>query len=424
MTDPRGPARQPRSADWFSVEEARATILERMGVLGTEQVSIVDALGRVLATEIESALAHPAWDNSAMDGYAVRDEDVAGASPERPAVLRVVEEIPAGAFPTRELGPGEAIKVMTGAAVPEGAEGVTRVEYTEPGPEPDTIRVVDGSDAGRNIRLAGEDLKVGERALAAGTRLGPAEIGVLAMVGRPVVRVYRRPRIGILATGDELADFDELGAAIAGQRIMNSNSYALAAQVREAGGVPELLGIARDDRESLRSHLEDARGCDALITSAGLAVGEHDYVKDVLDELGMEFLFYRVRMRPGSPFTFGTLDEMPVFALPGNPVSSMVTFEVLVRPALQKMTGHLELDRPRIRVRLAEPITSKKGLTHFNRAVLEPRADALPEARLTGPQGSGILSSMTAADALIIVPPDADELPAGAELEAIPLREC
>jgi molybdopterin molybdotransferase len=311
---------------------------------------------------------------------------------------------------------------MTGAPVPSGADGVTRLEYTEPGPDADSVRVRSAADAGRNIRLRGEDLEVGDRPLSAGVLLRPAEIGVLAMLGKAEVPVYRRPRVGILATGDELADFDEFELVEAGRRIMNSNSYALAAQVEECGAVPLPLGIARDSRESLAERLSAARGNEALITSAGLAVGDHDYVKEVLDDLGMEFLFYRVTMRPGSPFTFGMLGEMPVFALPGNPVSAMVTFELLVRPALRKMMGLKRYDRPTRRIQLAEPVVVKGRLTHFYRAILERRNDGGWSARLTGPQGSGILTSMSQADALIRVPANS-ELPAGAEVDAIVLRE-
>jgi molybdopterin molybdotransferase len=421
MTKRAGVARQPRKPDWLSLDEAQEIILSRVGELGHELVRLSVALGRVLAADVESAVTHPAWDNSAMDGFAVLSRDVARASRAKPVVLRVIDDIPAGAFPTRAVGPGEAIRVMTGAPVPTGADGVTRLEHTEPGPESGTIRVFDGSDAGLNIRRRGEDLKVGARPLTAGTLLRPAEIGVLAMLGQPSAPVYRQPKVGILATGNELADFDELEEVHAGRRIMNSNSYALAAQVQEAGGEPVMLGIARDDRDSLRQRLETAIGNDALITSAGLAVGDHDYVKEVLDDLGLEFLFYRVLMRPGSPFTFGMLGTMPVFALPGNPVSAMVTFEVLVRPALRKMTGLLHYDRPWRRVRLAEPLTTKGPRTHLYRATLEREGNAWL-ARLTGPQGSGILTSMSEADALIRVPPDSS-LPPGTEVDAIVLRE-
>jgi molybdopterin molybdotransferase len=311
---------------------------------------------------------------------------------------------------------------MTGAPVPDGADCVTRLEYSEPGSDAGTVRVLSGDDAGRNVRRKGEDLEAGDTALAAGTLLRPAEVGVLALLGREAVLVFRRPKVAILATGDELADFSELPLVRAGERIMNSNSYALAAQVKESGAEPAVLGIARDNRESLRQHLETAMGLDALITTAGLAVGDHDYVKEVLDELGMEFLFYRVTMRPGSPFTFGLLDGMPVFALPGNPVSAMVTFEVLVRPALRSMMGLAQYDRPVRRVRLAEPVATKGPLTHFYRATLEGQEGGGWLARLTGPQGSGILTSMSQADALIRVPANS-ELPAGTELDAIVLRE-
>ena len=422
MTERPTRARQPRKPDWLSVDEAREIILSQVTVLGRETVPLTDALARVLAAEIESSVMHPAWDNSGMDGFAVRSEDVSAASREHPAVLRVIEEVLAGGFPTQRLRPGEAIRVMTGAPVPEGADGVTRLECTEPGPEPGTIRVLDGSDAGRNIRRKGEDLKIGDRPLAAGTLLRPAEIGLLAMLGQPLVPVYRRPRVAILSTGNELADFADLPLVYTGRRIINSNSYALHAQVREAGGEPALLGIARDDPGMLRQQLQAAAGHDALITSGGLAVGDHDYVTGVLDDLGMEFLFYRVKMRPGSPFAFGLLGAMPVFALPGNPVSAIVTFELLVRPALRKMTGLTEYDRPTRRVRLAEPVATRGDRTHFYRAKLERREDGSWAARLTGPQGSGILTSVSSADALLRVPPDS-KLSAGAELDAIVLRE-
>ncbi|HSG82087.1 MAG TPA: gephyrin-like molybdotransferase Glp [Gemmatimonadota bacterium] len=421
MTDKASHARQPREADWLAWEKAREIILSRVREVEHESVLLTDALGRVLAADVESAVTHPAWDNSAMDGFAVLSRDVVRATRVRPVVLEVIEEVAAGQFPTQAVGPGQAIRVMTGAPVPTGADGVTRLEHTRPGPRPGTVSVFDNSDAGRNIRRRGEDLKVGARPLMEGTLIRPAEVGVLAMLAQPSIPVHRKPVVGILATGNELVDFDQLELVHAGERIMNSNSYALAAQVVEAGGEPELLGIAGDDAEDTRRRLEAAAGCDALITSAGLAVGDHDYVKEALDELGMEFLFYRVKMRPGSPFTFGLLGHMPVFALPGNPVSAMVTFEVMVRPAIRKMLGLKQYDRPLRRVRLAEPVLTKGPLTHFYRATLE-REGAGWSARLTGPQGSGILTSMTEADGLIIVPAES-QLPVGVEVDAIVLRE-
>ena len=422
MTSRGGRARQPREADWLSVDDARDLILSRIAEGGHESVPISKARDRILATDVVSTIRHPAWDNSAMDGFAVRSEDISGAAENSPVVLRVIEEVPAGGFPMRSLGPGEATRVMTGAPVPTGANGVTRLEYTKPGPTAGCVQVLSDADAGRNIRRKGEDLEAGQRPLNAGTLLRPAEIGVLAMLGRAEVPVYRRPKVAILATGNELADFEDFALVQAGQRIMNSNSYALAAQVEECGAEPVPLGIARDDRESLDERLTAGLGQDALITSAGLAVGDHDYVKEVLDDLGMEFLFYRVTMRPGSPFTFGMLDRLPVFALPGNPVSAMVTFELLVRPALRKMMGLRQYDHPSRRVRLAEPVATPGRLTHFYRAKLERTASGGWQARLTGPQGSGILTSMSQADALIRVPPNS-QLPVGAEVDAIVLRE-
>ncbi|MBI4513086.1 MAG: molybdopterin molybdotransferase MoeA [Gemmatimonadetes bacterium] len=415
------PARH-RQADWISAAEAERRILERVAPLGTEEVALLDALGRVLAEDVTSNVAHPGWDNSAMDGYAVRSADIRGASRERPVPLRVVEDVPAGAFPTRPVGPGEAIKVMTGSPIPEGADGVTRLELTRPGAEPGTILVVSDADAARNIRQKGEDVQPGQVVARARTRLRPAEIAVLASVGAARVRVYRRPRVGVLSTGDELADFDAFEEVRAGRKIMNSNSYALGALLIEAGCISALLGIARDTRESTLEHLERGLDCDALITTAGVAVGERDYVKDVLEEMGFRPDFWRVRIRPGSPLTFGLLRGRPVFALPGNPVSAMVTFEVFVRPALDGMQGVADPRRPRIPVRPAEPIRVKPGLTHFLRCRLESHSDGVPRARLTGPQGSGILSSMSAADALLVVPEDVEVLEPTDLAKAIPLR--
>lgn len=411
-----------REPDWISAEDAERRILERVPRLDIEAVDLPDALGRLAADDVRSNLAHPAWDNSAMDGYAVRSADIRGARRERPVRLRVVEEVPAGAFPTRALGPGEAIQVMTGAPIPEGCDGVTRVEHTRPGDEPGTLLVLDDGDAGRNIRRRGEDIRPGQTVVAAGTRLRPAEVGVLASVGAARLRVYRRPRVAILSTGDELADLDDLDEVRAGRKIVNSNSYSLAAQCLEAGAVPVILGIARDTRESTRAHLERGLDADVVVTTAGVAVGEHDYVKEVLEDLGFEPEFWRVRIRPGSPLTFGLLRGRPIFALPGNPVSAMVTFEVFVRPALDRMQGMASPRRPRIAVRAAEKIRTKAGLTHFLRCTLEPAPDGVPRARLTGPQGSGILTSMTAADALLVVPEDREVLEPGEPAEAIPLR--
>ncbi len=257
--------------------------------------------------------------------------------------------------------------------------------------------------------------------LGAGTVLHAAQLGLLATVGRARISVTRRPRVAILSNGDELASLDEFEEVRAGRRIVNSNSYSLAAAVEASGGEPVLLGIARDEEASIREHLERGRDADVLITTAGAAVGEHDHMKAALESMGYELDFWRVLMKPGSPVSFGHLDGKPVFGLPGNPVSALVTFEVLVRPALRRMLGRRAVHTPTFRVRAGEDIYTRKQKTQFLRVILDPDGEGGWSARLTGHQGSGILSSMTRADALLIVPPGPEPVPEGAELAAIPL---
>lgn len=410
-----------READWLTVRQALGRILNAVRPLGAERVPLLESLGRTLAENVFSPIDQPPWDNSAMDGYAVLGVDIASASEATPVELDVIEDVPAGSFPTRSVEPGTAIRVMTGAPVPVGADSVVRVEHTEELDGGARIRVRRGRDAGRNIRQRGEDLRAGDPVLGAGTALRAAELGILATVGRPQVAVTRRPRVAILSNGDELAELDHFDEVRAGRRIVNSNSYSLAGAVIAAGGEPVLLGIARDDRASIREHLEAGREADVLITTAGAAVGEHDLMKGVLEELGYALGFWRVKMKPGSPFSFGHLGNQPVFGLPGNPVSALVTFEVLVRPALRRMLGRRAVHTPTFRVKAAEPIHTRHRKTQFLRAVLEGDGRGGWLARLTGPQGSGILSSMIRADALLIVPPGPEPVPEGAELAAIEL---
>jgi molybdopterin molybdotransferase len=404
-------AREARKADWVSVAEALEIILGSVVPLPPERRPLLEALGAALAEEVRATLDLPPWDNSAMDGFAARAADVEGASEAAPRELRVVDDVPAGSFPSRALGAGEACRVMTGAPVPEGADSVIRVEHTDGGSEigmpGGRVRVLSDADAGRNIRRRGEDLRQDDVVLRVGTRLRAAEIGVAASVGRSRLTVVRRPRVAILASGDELVDLDGFAEVSAGRRIISSNSYSLAAQLREAGLEVRDLGIAPDEPRSIRRHLEAARGCDALITSAGISVGEHDHMHTVLEELGVEVAFWRVKMRPGSPFAFGRvtgLGGIPWFGLPGNPVSSMVTCEVFARPALLRMAGHTAVFPPVTRVRLRGDYPAPSGLTHFPRARLHREPDGAVVATLTGAQGSGILTSMAAADALLIVP--------------------
>src|SRR5688500_5398246 len=403
----------------LSVAEASARILEHIERLSTERIPLLDALGRVLAESVRAPMTLPAWDNSAMDGYAVRASDIDTATKERPVRLRVLETVAAGAFPTQRVSDGQAIRIMTGAPLPDGADTVVRVEDTDAGTSDVLVR--DARDSRRNIRPRGEDFREGDPVVDVGTALGAAQIGVLASVGRTTVDVYRRPRVAILGSGDELVDLDRFHEVLSGQKIVSSNGYTLHALVRDAGGQPVNLGIARDDPVSLRDHIARSEGCDLLITSAGVSVGEFDYTRDVISALGAEMKFWRVRMRPGAPLGFGILGRMPWIGLPGNPVSTMVTFELFVRPVLRRMLGHGRLFRRPVSVVLEEPVSIGARLTHFLRCVVTTRDDGVVTAKLTGPQGSGILTSMARANALLVVPEDRQRVEAGERLSALPL---
>jgi molybdopterin molybdotransferase len=384
------------------------------------RVPLDDALDSVLAEDIVSPLDIPPWSNSAMDGYAVRGDDVAGAGAERPVRLRVVEHIPAGAFPTRPLGPGEASRIFTGAPVPDGADTVVRQEDTDLGAE--RVTIVSDRDRGSNVRRAGEDIRRGAIALAAGTVLGPAQLGVLASLAVAHPLAFRRPRVAILGGGDEIVDVDRPDEILSGRKIASSNTHTLVAMVRRAGGEPVNLGIARDTPESLREHLGRALDCDLLVTSAGISVGEHDYVRSVLDELGAEQRFWRIRMRPGAPVGFGQVGGIPWIGLPGNPVSTMVTFELFARPAIRKMSGHALPFRRSMTVTLTESVSLTPKLQHFLRGIVSFGPGGAT-ARLTGPQGSGLLTSMARANALLVIPEGQLATPAGAEIQAILLDD-
>jgi molybdopterin molybdotransferase len=385
------------------------------------RVPLDDALDSVLAEPIIAPLDIPAWTNSAMDGYAAHGADVRGASDARPVRLRVVEQLPAGSFPTRALGRGEVARIFTGAPLPEGADTVIRQEDTDSGGE--TVTIVRDRDIGVNIRRAGEDIRKGSTVLAPGAELGPAQLGVLASLAVAHPMVYRRPRVAILGSGDEIVDVDQPEEILSGRKVASSNTHTLVALVRVAGGEPVNLGIARDTPESLRVHLRRALDCDLLVTTAGISVGEHDYVRAVLDELGAEQRFWKLRMRPGAPVGFGLLGEIPWIGLPGNPVSTMVTFELFVRPAIRKMSGRALPFRRSAPVRVAEPISLKPKLQHFLRAVVTEGPGG-PEARLTGPQGSGILTSMVLANALLVIPEGQFETPSGATVPALRLDDA
>ncbi len=403
-----------------TVTEASERILAAARALGVEHVSLRDALGRVLGQDVKSPIDHPPWDNSSMDGYAVRAADVTGATESSAVSLRVLETVRAGQRPSQALTPGTAIRVMTGAPVPAGADSVIRVEDTDGGVEAVVIR--DARDRLHNVRPRGEDLKVGELAVARGTTLGPAHIGVLASVGCGSVPVHRKPRVAVLSSGDELVDIDQFALVQRGDRIVSSNSYTIAAAARAAGADVLELGIVADDPAAYEQRLAQAAGCDLLITSGGVSVGAFDFTKDVLRALGADLQLWRVRMRPGAPLGFGMLGDMPWLGLPGNPVSAMVTFELFARPLIRKQLGATSIFRRAISVRVREDITLAAPLTHFMRGIVE-WDDVGAWARLTGPQGSGLLTSMARANALLVIPPERALVRAGGTVRALLLGE-
>lgn len=390
-----------------TVEDALQQILEAVKPLPLEKINLFAALGRVLGEDIVSGRDIPPNDNSAMDGYALRAEDTAGASRSTPRTLRVIEDIPAGYLPKKKVGAGEAIRIMTGAPIPEGADAVLQVEETERAGS--DVRIFAALRARTNIRLAGEDVKKGDPVISRGNIIRPAETGMLAALGRSFICVHQRPAVAILATGDELLDIDE---PVSPGKIVNSNSYALTAQVLECGGIPIQLGIAKDTKEDLAAKFRAALCADVIISSGGVSVGDYDFVKDVITELGSEMKFWQVAMRPGRPLAHGTLAGKPLFGLPGNPVSSMVSFEQFVRPALLKMMGHRNLFRKSVQAVLKETISEKGGFRYFLRAQVRFE-DGRYTVTTTGEQGSGILKSMVLANGLIVIPPNLSRLEKG-----------
>lgn len=396
--------------------DAARLILEHVRPLAPRRVPLREALDLVLAERVASPIDLPARDNSAMDGYAVRAADVARAAPERPVELRVIETVPAGRFPTMPLGPGQATRIFTGAPLPAGADGVVRQEDTAPRGDGIVAVTVDRG-ARRNVRSRGEDVRQGQVVFQPGDGLGPAQLGVLASIAHAEPLVHPRPRVAFLASGDEIVNLDRRDEILAGRKTATSNSYTLDALIRRTGAEPLDLGIAGDTKDSLREHIARRGDADLLVTTGGVSVGEHDLLRELLPELGGEVKLWRVRMRPGSPLAFGLLDGRPWIGLPGNPVSTMVTFELFVRPMIRRLLGHPLPYRRTVPVRLLEAVTLGPPLRHYLRATVE--GSALPTARLTGPQGSGILTSMARANALLIVPEDVTAVPAGATLDAL-----
>jgi molybdopterin molybdotransferase len=356
-----------------------------------------------------------------MDGYAVRSADVVLQKNSDAPRLKVVATIAAGGFAPRPLGVGEAMRIMTGAPIPVGADSVIRIEDTDRGVESVAIR--DLRDLQKNIRRAGEDFSRGDELFVAGTEIRAAQLGVLASAGVTRVSVRTRPRVAVISSGDELVELDDLSDDVAGLKIVSSNSWTLPQLIRDAGGEAIDFGIASDDPASLRAKLKEASECDLIITSAGVSVGDLDNVRAVFAELGGELVFWKVRMRPGAPMAFGTLGEIPWLGFSGNPVSAMVSFEVFGRPVIRKMLGHSRLHRALISVRLEEGVETHAPLTHFLRARVSRRADGGFAARLTGSQSSAVLTGMARANALLIVPAESRSNPAGTTLNALPLTD-
>jgi molybdopterin molybdotransferase len=390
------------------LEDAHKTVLDATPILGLEKIPLLDALGRVIGEDIVVERDNPPWDNSAMDGFAVRWQDIKqDHTIQKPVTLAVIEDVPAGRMPTKSVGPGEAIRIMTGAPIPKGADTVLKVEDTEPAL--DSVRVFKPEAKGANIRPQGEDVKKGERIIARGTTIRPGEAGMLAILAKSFIFVYQRPRVAILSTGDELADLDE---RFSEEKIINSNSYGIAAAVQDAGGVPCLLGIAKDNPAALKDKISHGLTADILVLSGGVSMGDYDFTKAVFCDLGAEMNFWKLAIRPGQPLAFGKIQGKLAFGLPGNPVSSMVTFEQLVRPAMLKMSGHRSYGRPTVQAVFQEKFSKRTDRRHFLRGVLT-REEGVFKVRTTGDQGSGILTSMVKANCLIDVPVEVERLSPG-----------
>lgn len=398
----------------LSVEEALARVLAAFKPLEPECVPVLEALGRVLAEDIYAGMDIPPLANTAMDGYAVQAADTAGASPEHPVRLRIVDDLAAGYTSDVAVTPGTAIRIMTGAPIPQGADAVVRFEDTERHGE--WVSILKEVPRGKEVRQAGEDVQKGALILPKGTEIRPQEVGMLAALGHREALVHRRPRVAILSTGDEVIEVD---APWQPGKIRDANSYSNAAQVLRYGGLPLPLGIARDDVAELTAKIRAGldQGADLFLTSGGVSVGDFDMVKEVLAAEG-EMSFWRVRMKPGKPLAFGHVRGVPLLGLPGNPVSAMVSFELFARPAILKMLGKTRLERRSAEAILLDAITRKDNRRHYLRVSLENRNGEYL-ARLTGDQGSGILLSMVRAQGLAIIPEDVDHLPAGTRVQVL-----
>ena len=388
----------------LTVEEAQQIVLDHIHPLAAERVSLPDALGRVLAADVPAAHDAPPMDNSAMDGYAVRFEDLRAATSAEPAALQVVEDIPAGTVGEKTVGPGQASRIMTGAPIPAGADTVVPVEDTRG--EGERVEILDPGSSGANIRRRGEDMKEGEVLILAGSECGPGEVGVLASVQRTFLPVYRRPTVSVLSTGDELVEIDQ---PLEPGKIVNSNSAGLAAMSRAHGAVPVVLPIVPDDEGEMRRSIEAALTSDFIISSGGVSVGDYDYVKQVLTDMGAEELLWQVAMKPGKPLYFCLVAGKPYFGLPGNPVSSLLSFLEFVRPAIRKATGHPadELLLPEGNARMEHSVHNRGDRRRYLQARLRFGDDGQLLANTAHrAQGSHVLTSMLGTNGIVVLDPE------------------
>jgi len=401
----------------ISVESAQAIILESVNTLPEESIDIERSLNRVLAGDVFSNIDIPASNLSAMDGYAVISEDTEGASQDKPKILNVIEEIPAGSIPKKVIGKGSASRIMTGAILPDGADSVIMIEDTEALGH--SVLIKKGVRPYQNVIKRGENIKNGEQLLEKGRLIDPPSIGILASLGIRNINVIRQARVAVLATGNEIVDITE---KLQPGKTRNTNTYTLSAQIQDSYAIPINLGIAGDNKKDISLRIEKALGeADMVITSGGVSVGDYDIVKNVLGEMGLFVKFHKLAIRPGKPTLFGLIKGKPFFGLPGYPVSSMVCFEILARPAILKMQGMKSLTRPIIKARLVEDIRKKIGRRYYLRVKLTKKDDVI-EAKLTGNQGSSVLVSMVKADGLLIAGEEVDFIPSGSDVDVYLLK--
>ncbi len=412
----------------LSVEEALEKILAEVHVLEAESVPIMESLGQVLAEDIISNINVPPWDNSAFDGYAVRAEDTRGASEKTPKTLKVIDTVIAGGTSKKEVTPGNAIRIMTGAPIPLGANSVIQFEDTDDpknkdvssNQSPKQVKIFVETKIGQSIRLTGEDIAKGKLILKKGTVMRPAEMGLIASMGRSRVNVIRRPVVAVLSTGNELIEVDK---PLTEGKIHDSNTYSIAGLVKRYGCIPKILGIARDNEKDLVQKLKQAQDADMLLTTGGVSMGDYDMVKDILARDG-QMVFWKVRVKPGKPLAFGKIKgknkDIPHLGLPGNATSCMVSFELFVRPALLKMMGKSNLVKPTVEAIIENTIKNDAGRRIYDRAIIQKR-DGHYYAKLTGPQGSGILTSMSLANGLVLIPEEVAQVNKGDIVQALML---